>query len=224
MKNDTYTETGKITSVTLGKDWHSVNIGSMGCGMKASYGVIPKVGDTLSVYSKGGAFGTIRGMDLNGQKVFWKTDEDLETERLEWLRNHEEEKQQKFKDGVAKMDEQYNALPKCFQERIDKFRTNNNRFRIDYESYELFCCEQALVIVKGCKTPEDIQKFAKLDWKEQLKLVPELSDGHSGNTFGAAVHLAYWYLQQPENVVKMRGALAPLVGSEEYGCVAKESQ
>jgi len=142
-------------------------------------------------------------------------------ETVEWLRKNEEEKQQKFKNGVAELDKQYNALPKCFQERIDKFRANNDRFRIDYEDYELFCCEQAVVIANSCKTPEIVQEFAKKGWDEQLLQVPELSDGHSGNTFGASCKLAYWYLSNPENVQKVNGALSPLVGSVEYGEVAR---
>lgn len=221
MKNNNYQETNTITEVRESSDWFEILCGCQGCGLKKEYGITPKVGDSLTVHTKGGAFGTIRGMDLNGKQIFWKTDEDLETERLEWLRKNEEEKQQRYKDNVATMDEQYNALPKCFQERIDKFRANNDRFRIDYESYELFCCEQAIVIANGCKTTEGIKEFADKKWDEQLKQVPELSDGHSGNTFGAACHLAYWYLSNPENVVKMHGALSPLVGSDEYGDVAR---
>lgn len=222
MKNENYQETTIITKVEEdSKDWYFISIDSRGCGLEKKYGVVPKAGDSLTIHTKGGAFGTIRGMDLNGKKIFYKTDEELESERVEWLRKNEEEKQQKFKENVANMDEQYNALPKCFQERIDKFRANNERFRIDYESYELFCCEQAIVIANGCKTVEVFKEFTKKDWKEQIKQVPELSDQHSGNTFGAACHLAYWYLTNPENVVKMHGALSPLVGSEEYGDIEK---
>ena len=221
MKNQNYQETRTVTEVTESEDYYSISQDGMCCGLKKEYGVKPVIGDKLTVHTKGGAFGTIRGMDLNGKQIFWKTDEDLEAERLEWLRKNEEEKQQRLKDNVAKMDEQYNALPKCFRERIDKFRTNNERFRIDYESYEVFCCEQAVVIANACKTPEEIQAFAKKSWEEQLKQVPELSDGHSGNTFGASCHLAHWYLLNPENVVKMHGALSPLVGSNEYGDVAR---
>lgn len=217
MKDKNYQETRTITGVTDGKEMLSISCGGLCCGLYKKYGVTPKVGDELTVHTKGSAFGTIRGMDLNGHKIFWKTDEELEVERVVWLRKNEE-KQQKFKDNVSEMDKQYNALPKCFQERIDKFRANNDRFRIDYEGYELFCCEQAVVIAKGCKSAAGVEEFRKKEWEEQLKLVPELSDGHSGNTFGCAVRLAYWYLQQPENVVKMYGALAPLVGSEKYGC------
>lgn len=219
MKNENYQETRTITEVTNGEEMLSISCGGICCGLYKKYGVTPKVGDELTVHTKGGAFGTIRGMDLNGHRIFWKTDDELEAERVEWLRKNEEEKQQKFKDNVSEMDKQYDALPKCFQERIDRFRANNDRFRLDYESYELFCCEQAVAIANGCKSAAGVEEFRKLTWEEQLKRVPELSDGHSGNTFGCAVHLAYWYLQQPENVVKIHGALAPLVGSKEYGCV-----
>ncbi len=218
MKNEkNYQETNVITEVTESKDYFSISQGGMCCGLKKEYGVKPKVGDKLTVHTKGSSFGTIRGMYLNGKKIFWKTDEDLEAERLEWLRKNEEEKQQKYKDNVAEMDKQYNDLPKCFQTRIDKFRTNNERFRIDYESYELFCCEQAILIANACKTKAEIQAFKGKTWEKQLKQVKGLSDGHSGNTFGAACALAYWYLEQPDNVVNVLGALSPLVGSKEYG-------
>lgn len=221
MKTDNYQETRTITEVTKSKDWFSISMSGTCCGLKAEYGVKPKIGDELTVHTKGGAFGTIRGMDLNGKRIFWKTDEDLEAERFEWLRKNEEEKQQKFNDNVAEMDERYNSLPNCFQERINKFRYNNDRFRVDYESYELFCCEQAVLIADQCKTADEVQLFAKKGWDDQLKQVPGLSHDHSGNTFGSACHLAYWYLTQPENVVKMHGSLSVLVGSEEYGDIAR---
>lgn len=221
MSKENYQETNEITNVRESEDWYEISQDSMCCGLKKSYGVVPKVGDKLTVHTKGGAFGTIRGMDLNGNKIFWKTDEELESDRVEWLRKNEEDKQQRFKDGVAEMDKQYDSLPKCFQERIDKFRSNNERFRIDFESYELFCCEQAVLIANACKTVEAIEAFKKMQWEQQLKKVPGLSDGHSGNTFGCACYLAYWYLSNPENVQRVNGALSPLVGSVEYGDVAR---
>lgn len=221
MSKENYQETRTITEVTDGNEIMTISTGGMCCGLYKKYGVTPKVGDELTVHTKGGLFGTIRGMDLNGKKIFWKTDKELEAERVEWLRKNEEEKQQRFKDNVAELDKQYDALPKCFKERIDKFRANNDRFRIEYEGYELFCCEQAIAIANGCKTPEMVQEFGKKEWAEQLLQVPELSDGHSGNTFGASCKLAYWYLSNPENAQKVNGALSPLVGSVEYGEVAR---
>jgi hypothetical protein len=221
MSKENYQETRTITEVTDGKEMMTISTGGMCCGLYKKYGVTPKVGDELTVHTKGSSFGTIRGMDLNGKKIFWKADKELEAERVEWLRKNEEEKQQKFKDNVAELDKQYDALPKCFKERIYKFRANNDRFRIDYEGYELFCCEQAIAIANGCKTPEMVQEFGKKEWAEQLLQVPELSDGHSGNTFGASCKLAFLYLSNPENVQKVNGSLSPLVGSVEYGEVAR---
>jgi hypothetical protein len=63
--------------------------------------------------------------------------------------------------------------------------------------------------------------FRALDWEAQKTIVPDLDDGHSGNTFGAALCLAHLYLTEPEAVAGVMGALAPLVGSEEYGCVPR---
>lgn len=55
-----------------------------------------------------------------------------------------------------------------------------------------------------------------MKYEEQKILVPGLDDGHSGNTFGMSVYLAYWYLTKKDNVTKIQGALSPIVGSKEY--------
>ena len=217
MSNKNYEETGVITNITESEDWYQISRDGICCGLKKKYGIKPQVGDKLTVHTKGSSFGTIRGIDLNGKKIFWKTDKELEADRVEWLRKNEEEKQQTFKDSVAEMDKKYEKLPDFFKKRIDKLRTNNERFRIDYESYEVFCCEQAVLIATACKTKEEVQSFKSKKWDEQMKQVDGLSDGHSGNTFGASCQLAYFYLDNPENVVKLHGALSHLVGSKEYG-------
>jgi hypothetical protein len=91
MKIENYQETRIITDVTESENYYSIT-----CG-----GVVSKVGDKLTVHTKDGKFGTIRGMALNGELIFWKTNEDLEAERREWLHKNEEEKQQRFKENVA---------------------------------------------------------------------------------------------------------------------------
>lgn len=58
------------------------------------------------------------------------------------------------------------------------------------------------------------------DYKRCLK-VTGMSDGHSGNTAGAATYLARLYIESPEYVAKVHGALSPLVGSEAYGDVER---
>lgn len=212
-------ETRTITDVQESEDWFEISQDGMCCGLKKKYGVTPKVGDKLTVHTKGGTFGTIRGMDLNGKRIFWKTDEELEQERLEWLANNEREKKDRFEKNKAQMDADYEALPDAFKKRIDRFRENNPDFRVEFESYELFCCMEAVKIADACKTPEKVQEFKSLNWDEQMKMVEGLSDGHSGNTFGCAVALAYWYLSDENNVSKMHGSLSPLVGSKAFGDV-----
>ena len=66
------------------------------------------------------------------------------------------------------------------------------------EPYEVFCCEQAVLIAKALKTEAEIQKFYDAPYNEQQELVPALSDGHSGNTFGGACALARaWLATKP---------------------------
>ena len=210
-----FKEKGKVTEVTKQDDYYYINMGSVGFGLEVKYGVEPKVGDEMTLHTHGGC--SIRGMDLNGKKIFYKTDAQLEVERQEWLEKHEKAKQAAFKKAKARLDKQYDKLPKEFKERIDRFRENNPRFRVDYESYEMFCCTQAVEIAKKLKTKEKVEEFQNMDWEKQQKAVPKLSDGHSGNTFGCACVLAYWYLEQPDVISKMHGSLSPLVGSDEFG-------
>lgn len=75
-------------------------------------------------------------------------------------------------------------------------------------------------------TPEGrLQAFAAInsdvnDYRYPLEreIIPALSGGHSGNSHGAMIRLAWWYLTKPENVEREHGALVPLVGCESYGC------
>lgn len=62
--------------------------------------------------------------------------------------------------------------------------------------YNLFCCEQGVEIATALETKERIVEFHKMDWEEQKELVPNLSDGHSGNTFSMSCRLAISYLPQ----------------------------
>lgn len=209
--------TSKVKSVSKSDDLYSVSLEDCSVfGLDAKYGVEPKVGDELTLHKVKGS--TIRGVDINRKVVFYKTDEQLEQERKEWLENNEKEKQASFAKNKVQMDSDYNELPAVFQQRIDKFRESNPRFRVDYEGYELFCCMEAVKITNAIKTKEGLDDFRKMPYEQQKEVVPDLSEGHSGNTFGSACKLAHWYLTNPDNVTKEHGALTPLVGCAEYGC------
>lgn len=71
--------------------------------------------------------------------------------------------------------------------------------------------------------PEEAEVRWLLWWKslsgeESRALMPEYDDELSGNMFGCACNLAMlWLVHGEEAVVRQYGALAPLVGSDEYG-------
>jgi len=203
-----------IKSVSENNDCFMISTtDSGGFNLEKKYGVVPVPGDTIKLYFVNG-FGTpIRGMDLNGKSIYYKSNSQLEQERREWLDDYNKEKQEEFERNKIQLDADYESLPDVFKQRIDRFRKNNPNFRVDYESYELFCCKEAIKIANACETLTNIKKF-KNGFSE---LVPTLSEGHSGNTFDCACYLARIYLESPDLLWKTPGAMSPLVGSKEYG-------
>jgi hypothetical protein len=178
----------------------------------------PTVGETMRLYGRGIGH-TVRGIVVGG-RVYRYLTAAKEKERHEaWCREQEEKREREMIANLSETDRRLAALPPLFQERIAKFqRDGGPEFRRDYEPYELFCCEQAVAIADALHTAEAIVAFHAAPWDEQKRLVPGLSDGHSGNTFGTACMLARAYVEKPEFVAKLHGALTPLVGCEAYGC------
>lgn len=178
----------------------------------------PRVGETLRSYRRGIGY-SVRGIVVNGRVYRYMTEAQEQEQHAEESRQRQAEREQELEANLAETDRRIAALPALFQERIQKFqRDGGHEFRRDYEGYELFCCEQAVVIADTLHTVDAIRAFHTEPWESQKVLVPDLSDGHSGNTFGAACMLARLYLEQPELVLKQHGALTPLVGCEAYGC------
>lgn len=209
-------EDGIIKNVTEDKTHFMIDIdGSWSFCLSKEYEVVPKVGDKVALYTVN--VSTVRGVDINNEKIFYKTDAELEAERNEWLINYEKEKQETFEKNKAQLDADYESLPENFKQRIDRFRKNNPKFRVDFESYEMFCCQEALKIAAVCKTTTDIAAFHDLKWEQQIMVVPTLSDGHSGNTFGFACVLARFQIECPDKVSEAHGSLSVLVGSEAFG-------
>ena len=85
-----------ITEITKDKNWFSISTKEgPGFGMEDKYDVTPKVGDKITLHCVHGS--TIRGIDLNGVKVYYKSDEQLKQERKEWLANNEKENRQNLR-------------------------------------------------------------------------------------------------------------------------------
>ncbi len=75
-----YQETNVIVDIQEGEAWCSISIEGLCCGLKKEYGVKPKIGDRLTLYTKGDRFGTIRGMEINEKRIFWIADDELQVE------------------------------------------------------------------------------------------------------------------------------------------------
>lgn len=195
--------------------------------IQADSPVTPAVGMPIRMYGRGVGY-TVRGVFLDGQRVYYKTEAEQDEEFRKQCEDRHKERRYDFEKNRADYDRRYGLLPEVFRRRLDRFRSNNPEFRWEYEPYELFVCEQAVVIAAAVPAGSDparfISDFKELDFTAQQAMVPGLADGHSGNTFGAACALAAWFLIHPENVVRAHGALAPLVGSKEYGCVPRGSE
>lgn len=204
------------------KGWTITYDGCVCFGVPPTSPIEPRPGMKATFYGKGFGY-TVRGLLLSKAVVFYRTEEEERQKLRREAENRERQQREDFEKSRADLDARIEKLPEVFRRRIAKFRSNNPDFRWRFEAYELFCCEQALVIASALETADRIRDFPKLKWAEQKALVPGLDDGHSGNTFGCSVRLAYLFLEKPENVVLLHGALAPLVGSNDYGCVPKEA-
>lgn len=184
--------------------------------------VQPKIGQTIRCYGHG--FGSVvRGMFLDGQKVFYRTVEEQEELHAQHSREIQAKKEQEFAQNKDEMDRQFAALPAVFQRRVQFFRDHcPKNFRVEFERYELFVCSQAVLFAEKFKTVDGIRAFAKASYESQREMLPELDDNHSGNTMGCAITLALHYVNNPENVFYEHGAMVPLVGCVEYGCLHGE--
>lgn len=152
--------------------------------------VEPKVGDTFRVYGSIGR--PIEGQVLNGT-VIWYRDRDQRAERRRRDQvDAEASKQRRFAIEQVELDMRYARLPEPFRRRLDRFRSKSPEFRVDSESYESFCLEQAALLAEYFGTEEKVREWADIkDYDEQMAAAPSgWSDGHSGNTYGAAVRFA----------------------------------
>lgn len=179
--------------------------------------VEPIAGSVARFYGRGvGHF--VRGLAIDGVTVFYRSEAE---ERAMHEREAEERRARQGFDYEQKRG-QYEArvaeLPNEFQARIRGMRERGHRFRYEYESYELFVCEQAVAFALALKSPDALRAWTERPFVERRSAVPALSDDHSGNTFGAAVRLAHLFLVSPKLVEREHGAMCPLVRCKAHGC------
>lgn len=187
----------------------------------------PEPGHRLRLYGEG--FGrTVRGVALLDQQrrvvrhVYrYRTAEEEKAEHLAWVAAEKRKKVESWEAKKAETARAVATLPAPFRERFEFFMRRQG-WGPEFGPYEIFVMQEAVKIagvrVDKLAGAEAVAVFSKLSSKAQREWLPSLDDGHSGNTFGAACALAHAYLTDPKLVLRMHGALCPLVGCAEYGC------
>ena len=64
----------------------------------------------------------------------------------------------------------------------------------EFDNYKYFACSQGILIANVLETEEKIREYNDLGWEEQKRLVPGISDEHSGGTWGLSINAAVRYL------------------------------
>lgn len=216
IAEDENVETFRVKTVApYGDGEFSVTFeGGTGIGLN---GAEPKVGDTVTLY---GRFGhPVYGWALNGKIVEYQTPWERFAKRMAMLAGFDRKARERFAEKKGELDAKYDALPAPLKRRIDRFRSERADFRLD-EAYEMAAVGDAPKIARALarqhdwpidenlavtaagpssdKIGEAVAAFYDLSYEEQKRLVPDLDDGHSGNTFGGAVSLACALLEGRE--------------------------
>lgn len=157
-------------------------------------GFEPKNGMIMRTYGKGFGY-SVRGVDIDNVTHFYRTPEQAEQDHKDWCENHKKEQKERYEKAKNQLEEDYKSLPPEYQKRIDRLRKKDPDTRYEWESYEMFILKQSAIIASKFKTEEEVAEWSKSSWDEQVKKVPELDEGHSGNTFGCAVQFAKRYLK-----------------------------
>lgn len=200
------------SSITLDSSW--------GCSWPKDAGPMPRVGDRVKIVGEMGH--EFYGMVLNHRLVWWLTPAEREQRRADWLREYHERQERDFVAAEARLDADYDALPRPFRFRIDQLRAAGGRaWRVESESYEMFVCKEAVKMAEHFRTREALAAWKDLSYEDQRAAWDGYDDGHSGNTFGCALMLAALWCDaglsdQAEALVVQPQAISPIAGDPRY--------
>ena len=110
----------------------------------------------------------------------------------------EMERRRKYESNKDALNKEYEKLPDFFKKQIDQFRIDDPEFW-EKESYEIFVFGEAMKIVNALKTINAVYESWEKGFKEQKRLVPDLSSRHSGHSWGCANRCAIKYLKYQLN-------------------------
>lgn len=228
--NDLEYQDKRLTAVEdHGFSWAITSEDGWSLGIPKVDGVVPVVGSVARYYGQG-IGRPVRGVDIDGREVYYRTADQQAAKHRSDADALNAEKRATAEAAKPETARRIAALPDVMQRRLQKFTDTNPDFWWDFMPYELMVCEDAVKIARALEpratTPEgyvtELDAFYDLNFEQQKMIVPDLTDGHSGNSFGMACRLARWLLTDPELAVKDHGALTPLVGCEAYGCPHSE--
>lgn len=182
----------------------------------------PKPGDKMRTWGSIGQ--PIRGIAVNDDVLYYRSPEEQKVHLDKVTEEHQSKLKAEFEKDREQLDKRIANLPTEFQQRFEGYhRAGGDDWRINFEAYELFCCEQAVALVEcfqeaGENVEDTVTSIAKWadtkDFKKQKEKFPKLSEDHSNNTFGHMVRMAMLFLAKPELVERAHAAVAPLIGSE----------
>lgn len=176
----------------------------------AADGYEPQVGSEIWLYTTGPSY--VMGIIVDGHVFKYETIAQRNARFAAERERRRAEERARFPEHDAKIAN----LPEIFQKRIKNFQ-RAPFFREDLEKYEIFVCEQAVLFAERLKTVKKLILWSKLSWEHQVQFIPQLEEaGYSGKAFGAACLLARAYLEKPDMITEICGALAPLVDSDAY--------
>lgn len=181
--------------------------------------VEPKPGELMRCYGRGIGY-TVRGVAIGGRTYRYKTEAEQEQAHQDYLAEQQRKKLDALERERPQRDREIAILPEPLRRRIERFQRTLPGWRAEHEPYEIFVCQQAMLIAEGLKTLDALRSFRGLPFEQQKEKVPGLDDGHSGNTFGMSCRLAYLLIDRPDLLEKEHGALCGLVGCVDYGCFA----
>lgn len=216
---DTYEE-HTITEVTPHGDsgWSILMNDGMGFSVPADSPIEPEIGMTARLYP--GRTGLpVRGLDLNGIEVFYRTEEEERERHETWVAEQRAKRREELEATREDRDAKIATLPDPLRERMEGFHERGgDEWRAEYEEYELSICVDAAKVAAALPDADAVRAFHEKGYEQQREIVPDTSDGHSGNSWGMVIRLAHLMHSNPSLVPKEHGGICPLVGCENCCC------
>lgn len=199
-----WSEAQKLTHVNENESGYVLSRGGrmFSAPKKLLGNAVPKVGDMVQLSMTDN--GVIRGLKLNGKEIYFKTNEQLQQERIDTLQKIREEKRAAFIAYEKHATRDYNSLHKCLRAEIDDLRAQGQEQREQWEPEVMFTLIEAMKIANTLKTPEAVKAFWNATYEKKQELVPTLSNDHfAHHTLELACAGAYQVAKERQKEVFM---------------------